>query len=625
MPAPARVVIESVRPQVDGGRYPAKRVIGEEVLVEADVFADGHDQVACLLLWRFQEETEWKAVPMEFRHNDHWAAAFTVERLGRYQYKVRGWVDPFLTWRRDLVKRRDAGQDLSVDFLIGARLIDNLVLKDEKRSAEERYQAAMNADVPPPVPEAVVESDALEVMVDPVKARFSSWYEMFPRSARGDGRHATFDDVVERLPYVQDMGFDVLYFPPIHPIGITARKGKNNAVAAQPGEVGSPWAIGATEGGHKAVLPELGTLEDFRRLVSEAKNRNIDVALDIAFQCSPDHPYVKAHPEWFRARPDGTVQYAENPPKKYQDIYPFDFETAAWRSLWEELKSVFEFWISHDVKIFRVDNPHTKAFPFWEWCIRELKAKHPELIFLSEAFTRPRIMQKLSKIGFTQSYTYFTWRNSKQELVDYFTELAQAESREYFRPNVWPNTPDILHETLQTGGRPAFIVRVVLAATLAASYGVYGPAYELLEHAPREPGSEEYLDSEKYEVKRWDLEHEDSLRELIARLNRVRQDNPALQRDWSLRFHPIDNPQLLVYSKKEEENLVVVAVNLDFHHPQSGFVDLDLQALGLAPHETFEVQDLLSGGRYSWSGSRNYIELNPHQLPAHVFRVVRRG
>jgi starch synthase (maltosyl-transferring) len=625
VPAPARVVIESVRPQVDGGRYPVKRVIGEEVLVEADVFADGHDQVAAELLYKFESERDWKSVAMQFRHNDHWAAAFTVEKLGRYQYKVRGWVDPFVTWRRDLVKRKDAAQDLSVDFLIGSKLVKDAILADPARGSEERYQAAMAAEVPPPAPEAVVESDALEVVVDPVKARFSAWYEMFPRSARGDGRHATFADVVERLPYVQDMGFDVLYFPPIHPIGATARKGKNNAVAARPGDVGSPWAIGAKEGGHKAVLAELGTLEDFRRLVCEAKNRNIDVALDIAFQCSPDHPYVKAHPEWFRARPDGTVQYAENPPKKYQDIYPFDFETAAWRSLWEELKSVFEFWISQDVKIFRVDNPHTKAFPFWEWCIRELKAKHPELIFLSEAFTRPRIMHKLAKIGFTQSYTYFTWRNSKQELVDYFTELTQTESREYFRPSLWPNTPDILHETLQTGGRPAFIVRVVLAATLAANYGLYGPAYELLEHAPREPGSEEYLDSEKYEVKRWELERADSLRELIARLNRVRQDNPALQRDWSLRFHAIDNPQLLVYSKKEEENLIVVAVNLDFQHPQSGFVELDLPALGLAPHETFDVHDLLSGGRYTWNGSRNYIELNPHQLPAHLFKVVRRA
>jgi starch synthase (maltosyl-transferring) len=623
--APARVVIESVRPQVDGGRYPIKRVLGEEVLVEADVFADGHDQVACELLWKFEEEREWHAVAMAFRFNDHWVAPFTVEKLGRYQYKVRGWVDPFLTWRRDLVKRKDAGQDLAMDFLIGARLIENAVLKDEKRSAEERYQAAMGAPVPAPAPETVVESQVLEIVVDPLKARFSSWYEMFPRSARGDGRHASFKDVAARLPYVQEMGFDVLYFPPIHPIGTTARKGKNNAVSASPGEVGSPWAIGAKAGGHKAVLAELGTLEDFRHLVSEAEKRGIDIALDIAFQCSPDHPYVKEHPEWFRARPDGTIQYAENPPKKYQDIYPFDFETPAWQSLWQELKSVFEFWVAQGVTIFRVDNPHTKALSFWEWCIRELKARHPELIFLSEAFTRPRVMHKLAKIGFTQSYTYFTWRNSKSELIEYFTELTQDASREYFRPNVWPNTPDILHETLQRGGRPAFIVRVVLASTLAASYGIYGPAYELLEHVPREPGSEEYLNSEKYEIKRWELERAESLRELIARLNRIRRENPALQRDWSLRFHDIANPQLLVFSKKEDDNVIVVAVNLDFQNPQSGFVELDLASLGLAPNESFEVHDLLSGGRYAWTGSRNYIELNPQQLPAHVFKVVRRA
>jgi starch synthase (maltosyl-transferring) len=626
VPAPARVVIESVRPQVDGGRYPIKRVVGEEVRVEADVFADGHDQVACELLWKYEGEEDWSRTPMEFRFNDHWVAAFTVEKLGRYQYKVRGWVDPFLTWRRDLVKRNDAGQDLSVDFLIGARLVDDAILKDEKRSAEERYQAAMTLEVPAPAPEAVVELEAaLEVVVDPVKARFSSWYEMFPRSARGDGRHGTFADVVERLPYVQDMGFDVLYFPPIHPIGTTARKGKNNVVSPQPGDVGSPWAIGAKEGGHKAILADLGSLQDFRGLVKEAKKRDIDIALDIAFQCSPDHPYVKQHPEWFRARPDGTIQYAENPPKKYQDIYPFDFETAAWQSLWEELKSVFEFWVEQGVTVFRVDNPHTKALAFWEWCIRELKARHPELIFLSEAFTRPRVMHKLAKIGFTQSYTYFTWRNSKQELIEYFTELTQTESREYFRPNLWPNTPDILHETLQHGGRPAFIVRLILAATLAANYGIYGPAFELAEHAPREPGSEEYLHSEKYEIKRWDLERADSLRELIARVNRVRHENPALQRDWGLHFHPIDNPQLLVYSKREGSNVILTAVNLDFQYPQSGFVDLALQQLNIAPHERFEVHDLLSGGRYTWTGARNYIELNPHQLPAHVFKVVRRA
>jgi starch synthase (maltosyl-transferring) len=603
-----------VRPQVDGGRYPVKRAIGDEVRVEADVFADGDDAVQAELLFKFAEEKNWKSIPMEFRYNDHWVASFRVEKLGRYQYTVRGWTDPFLTWRRDLVKRRDAEQDLSVDFLIGAELIDNEVLADETRTPEERYQAAMEIELPQPSDAAVVTFEkTLEVVVDPVRARFSSWYEMFPRSARGDGRHATFRDVIERLDDVEELGFDVLYLPPVHPIGVTARKGKNNAIEAQPGDVGSPWAIGSSEGGHKALHPELGSFEDFHALVGQAKKRGIDIALDIAFQCSPDHPYVREHPEWFRWRPDGAVQYAENPPKKYQDIYPFEFEGPAWKSLWEELKSVFEFWIGHGVKIFRVDNPHTKPFAFWEWAIAELKREHPELILLSEAFTRPRIMHRLAKIGFTQSYTYFTWRNTKSELTEYFTELTQHESREYFRPNVWPNTPDILHETLQTGGRPAFIVRVVLAATLAANYGLYGPAYELQERVPREPGSEEYLNSEKYEIKRWDLERPDSLRHLISRLNHIRNENAALQSDWSLKFHPIDNNQLLVFSKRDGENEILVAVNLDPRFPQSGWVDF----------EPCELHDLLSGGHYTWSGPRNYIELSPHTLPAHVFRVTR--
>jgi starch synthase (maltosyl-transferring) len=591
---PLRVAIESPRPEVDCGRYPVKRVAGEEVLVEADVFADGHDVVVCELLFRFQGEKEWQTTPMKALGNDHWSASFPAEKVGRYEYTIRGWTDPLETWKRDLEKRKAAGQDLSVDLQIGAGL--------NKRT--ERTVTYYDK--------------VLEVVVDPPRARFSSWYEMFPRSARGDGTHGTFRDVIARLPYVAELGFDVLYLPPIHPIGATARKGRNNDVAALQDDVGSPWAIGAKEGGHKAIHPQLGSFEDFDLLVKKAKEHDIDIALDIAFQCSPDHPYVKQHPEWFRWRPDGTVQYAENPPKKYQDIYPFEFETAAWPELYDELKSVFEFWIGHGVKIFRVDNPHTKPFAFWEWVISELKNKHPELIFLAEAFTRPRIMHRLAKAGFTQSYTYFTWRNTKAELVEYFTELSSDPSREYFRPNVWPNTPDILHAALQHGGPPAFMSRAVLAATLSANYGIYGPAYELMEHAPREPGSEEYLFSEKYEIKRWDIDRTDSLRTLIGKLNRIRKENQALQKDWNLRFHEIDNSQLIAYSKQEGDNLILSIVNLDTRHVQSGWVEFGFGG------EEFEVQDLLGGRRYRWQGDKNYVELNPHAHPAHVFLVHRR-
>jgi len=597
--APARVVIESVRPQVDGGRYPVKRVLGEEVEVHADVFADGHDAVSAELLFKHAEEKDWKRVPMEFRYNDHWVASFRVDKLGRYQYTVRGWTDPFLTWKRDLKKRQEAGQDLAIDLQIGSQILGSEIAD---------FDAAMAAELPPPSEDRTASfPGTLEVVVEPVRARFSSWYELFPRSFGG------FRGVIDVLPYVEKLGFNVLYLPPVHPIGTTARKGKNNAVSAKAGDVGSPWAIGAKQGGHKSLNPELGTLEDFKALVKAAAAKNIQIALDVAFQCSPDHPYVKSHPEWFRWRPDGTVQYAENPPKKYQDIYPFEFETEAWKSLWEELASVFEHWIAHGVTIFRVDNPHTKPFEFWEWCIGRIKSKNPEVIFLAEAFTRPRIMHKLAKLGFSQSYTYFTWRNGKQELTEYFTEVSQHESREYFRPNFWPNTPDILHETLQHGGRPAFIVRAVLAATAAANYGIYGPAYELQEHTPREPGSEEYLNSEKYEIRRWDLEREGSLAPLIERLNSIRNQNPALQSDWSLKFHPVDNPHLIAYSKKAGDNEILTVVNLDIHGPQSGMIDFGPGV----------VDDLLSGGRYEWTGPRNYIELSPHKLPAHVFRVAR--
>jgi starch synthase (maltosyl-transferring) len=612
-----------VKPQVDCGRYPVKRALGDQVLVEADVFTDGHDAVVAELLFRRKDSPEWNRTAMTFHGNDHWSASFRVDKLGRYEYTVRAWTDAFLTWQRDLAKRKEAGQDLSVDFLIGGALSCNPVLKDAAQSAEERYRVAMSLKSPPPDGAKVKTYErTLEVIVDPVRARFSTWYELFPRSVRGDGKHASFRDLIGKLDEIEAMGFDVLYLPPVHPIGMTERKGKNNALKAGKDDVGSPWAIGgnagAQEGGHKSLHPQLGTFADFDALVREANQRGIQIALDIAFQCSPDHPYVREHPEWFRQRPDGTVQYAENPPKKYQDIYPFDFETPKWKELWAELKDVFEFWIGHGVKIFRVDNPHTKAFAFWEWCISEIKSAHPETIFLSEAFTRPRVMHKLAKLGFTQSYTYFTWRNTKHELTEYFVELAASETREYFRPNVWPNTPDILHEYLQQGGRPAFIVRAVLAATLAANYGMYGPAFELMEATPREPGSEEYLNSEKYEIKRWEVERADSLRPLITRLNQIRKENPALHSDWSLRFHPTDNDQLLVFSKEEKSNLILVAVNLDPRVQQAGHVDFDR-----APGDAYKLEDLVVSGNYQWSGRRNFIQLNPQTLPAHVFRVTR--
>ena len=644
-----RAVIESVSPQVDGGRFPIKRVLGESVRVQADVFADGHDSVACELLFRPDAEPQWRRAIMAPLGNDRWAASFEVDRLGRWLYRIEAWVDHFETWRRDLVKRRQAGQDLSVELLRGAQMVREtagragddaphllefaVALADAKRPIVERCDLAFDAGLARlmrqhPDPALVARQEpALAVVVDPVKARFSAWYEMFPRSSAAEpGRHGTLRDCEARLRYVAEMGFDVLYLPPVHPIGTHQRKGRNNRQRAEPDDVGSPWAIGARAGGHKAIHPELGTFEDFRSLVARARELGIDVALDLAFQCTPEHPYVTEHPEWFLQRPDGSIQYAENPPKKYQDIYPFHFETDVWPALWLELKSVVQFWIGQGVRIFRVDNPHTKAFGFWEWLIAEIKREHPDVIFLSEAFTRPRVMQRLAKLGFTQSYTYFTWRNGKHELIDYFTELTQTSVREYFRPNLWPNTPDILNEYLQFGGRNGFMVRLVLAATLGASYGIYGPPFELMEHEPREPGSEEYLDSEKYQVRHWDLARPESLSGFIARVNRLRHDNAALHCDATLRFHHVDNDELICYSKHTEDlsNVVLVVVNLDPHHAQTGWLRLDLDALGQDPAQPFQAHDLLTGARFLWHGARNYVALDPARGPAHILLLRRR-
>ena len=644
-----RAIIEDVRPEIDCGRFPIKRVTGEPVHVEADVFTDGHDLVRARLLWRPESARNWRTVEMEPLGNDRWTGSFLVDRLGRYVYTLEAWVDAFRSWARDLKKRVDAGQDVDIDLRIGAALIrdaaarasgsearrlrsaaDSIAAGDD---AEARVRLALDGRLIelverfPDRDHLTTYPKQLEVVVDPPRARFSAWYEMFPRSAARDGRHGTLRDVIDRLDYVAAMGFDTLYLPPIHPIGATKRKGSNNVEEASPDDVGSPWAIGGAEGGHKAIHPALGSFDDLRALVDHAAARAIDLAIDIAFQASPDHPYVEKHRDWFRERPDGTVQYAENPPKKYQDIYPFDFECDDWRALWEELESVFLFWIEHGVRTFRVDNPHTKPFPFWEWVIGRIKARHPETVFLSEAFTRPRIMYRLAKLGFTQSYTYFAWRNEKWELTQYMEELTQTEVVDYFRPSFWPNTPDILTEFLQTGGRPAFMLRLVLAATLTANYGIYGPAYELLEHIPREPGSEEYWNSEKYQIRDWDLDRPDSLRDFIARVNRIRRDNLALHANRSLRFQRIDNEQVVAYTKQDPGdeggigNLILTAVNLDPVHTQSGWIELPLEELGIVPDRPYLLEDLLSGSRYTWSGAWNYIEMNPHVVPAHIFRI----
>jgi starch synthase (maltosyl-transferring) len=464
----------------------------------------------------------------------------------------------------------------------------------------------------------------LTIWVERERARSGAWYELFPRSAALDpGRQGTFADVIARLPDLAELGFDVVYLPPIHPIGHTNRKGPNNAPTATPGDVGSPWAIGSEEGGHTAVHQDLGTIEDFEKLVGAARDHELEVALDLAFQCSPDHPWAREHPEWFQRLPDGSIRFAENPPKRYEDIYPIDFETTAWKELWVALLDVVRFWVDHGVRIFRVDNPHTKPFAFWEWMIAEVHDDNPDVVFLSEAFTRPKVMYRLAKLGFSQSYTYFTWRHSKDELTKYFAELTSPPVADFFRPNVWPNTPDILTAELQSGEPSAFAVRFVLAATLAASYGIYGPAFELCEHVPREPGSEEYRNSEKYEVRTWDLARAEPMRDLIARVNRIRHQHPALLRDDTLRFHGIDNPEMLAYSKRSADgtDVMLTVVSLDRRWPQSGWTDLDLGALGLEPGAPFIVRDLLGDESFEWSGPRNFVELRPGLRPAHVFAV----
>lgn len=643
-----RVVIENINLEVECGRFPIKRIVGEKVVVTADIFADGHDVVSARILFRNQEEEEWREAPLKLVENDRWGGEFVVEEVGMYFYTVEGWIDHFRTWQKDLKMQSDAGQDLKVDMLIGAgyvaealpraskedqkKLMGYAEVLKNKEGGKRAVTLALNGELTelmrkyPDRKYAVTYGRELAVRVDRGKALFSAWYELFPRScAREPDRHGTFQDCERLLPEIARLGFDTLYLSPVHPIGNTNRKGKNNTLEVGSDDVGSPWAIGSEEGGHTAIHPQLGRMEDFERLISRARDCGMEIAMDLAFQCSPDHPYVKAHPQWFRWRPDGTIQYAENPPKKYEDILPLNFENDQWKELWEELRRVVLFWVGKGIRIFRVDNPHTKPFSFWEWLIEEIKKDYPEVIFLAEAFTRPKVMYRLAKLGFTQSYTYFTWRNTKKEFMDYLTELTQTGVKEFLRPNFWPNTPDILPEHLQYGGRPAFMARLILAATLSSNYGIYGLAFELCVRDAL-PGKEEYLNAEKYEIKHWDWDQPGNLKDFIARVNRIRRENPALQTTWNLRFYETDNEYLLFYGKATDDlsNIILVVVNLDPFHTQSGWVRVPIRELGIDPSQPYLVHDLLSDDKYIWQGERNYVQLNPQVLPANILRLRKR-
>ncbi len=734
MPQPPSVVIENVSPLVDGGRYPIKRVTGEDTLVEADIYKGGHDVVSAVLKWRKAGSVKWHETPMTplLRAQDRWHGTFSVFENAIYEYTVEAWGDFFRTWQHDFAVKFEASQpDLNSETLEGAGLLENaaalataarrkadaarlLAIAQEIRGAtpdavnallhrpelealmtmwaDRREACEFLLNLPAPAelvdsgapatspPEGrgkkrggkakakIVEAKSTtspdhhyhpeypRVTVDRKGAGFAAWYEFFPRSAEGwPDRGSTFRDCLARVDDAKAMGFDVIYFPPIHPVGVTARKGRNNSVTCEPGEPGVPYAIGNRHqqcphgGGHKDVAPELGTLADFDWLVGEIAKRGLEVALDFAINCSPDHPYVHEHPGWFYQRPDGTIKYAENPPKKYQDVYPMNFHNPDWRAMWSELASVIEFWCEHGVRIFRVDNPHTKPVSFWQYLITRVQARWPDAVFLSEAFTRPKMMRVLAKAGFTHSYTYFTWRNTKQGLTDYFTELTQTDLAEVMRPNLWPNTPDILPSYLQFGGRPAFIVRAVLATTLSPIYGIYS-GFELGENAGlwkaewnpaadvrhflnlcdwdyKQLAKEEYFDSEKYQFKGRDWNAPGNIKEIITRLNHARRDNRALQQLRNLRFQHADNDLVLCYSKATvaRDNLILVVVNLDVWHPQDAFVSVPLEEFGLAEDETYQVHDLLTDTRYLWTGRRNFVRLDPALHPAHVFRIRRKA
>jgi starch synthase (maltosyl-transferring) len=658
-----RTVVDRVRPSIDAGRFPIKRTIAESVQVSADILADGHDVIAAVLRDRRTINAEdaehaesnnagrWRETAMRLAApgTDEWIASFDVSALGWHEYQVCAWVDRFLTWRRDLQVKAAAGQDVSLELLEGSLLVREAAARAEHNGGDRGDAAWLleHADRltdDTPIADRVAASTDEElaavmrvyadrsrattsatfrVWVDRERARFGSWYEMFPRSAGPDPRRSgTFREAAALLPRIADLGFDVVYLAPIHPIGTSFRKGRNNALTPAPDDPGSPWAIGSPDGGHTAVEPGLGTLDDFEAFRCEAERLGLEVALDLAWQSSPDHPWVAEHPEWFRHRPDGTIKYAENPPKKYQDIYPFDFDSEDWRALWQALLDVTLFWVERGVRIFRVDNPHTKTFGFWEWMIDRVHQQYPDVIFLSEAFTRPKVMRYLAKAGFTQSYTYFTWRNTKQELVEYFTELTTTETREYLRPNLFANTPDILHAYLQRGGRPAFQTRLLLAATLGASYGIYN-GFELCEGRAVSPGSEEYADSEKYQYRKWDWDRPGNIAELVCRVNAIRHQHRALQFDATLRFHATDNDQIIAYSKTSPDgsDRILTIVNLDPHHMQHGHIDVP-DAGG--SDDLFEARDLLDDARYVWRRGLNYVRFDPDIRQGHILWLPTR-
>ncbi len=641
-----RVVIENVYPELDCGKYPVKRVTGEKVKVSADVFADGHNQIRAVLLFKKKQKRKWEEIPMTHISNDRWEAAFTPAGTGLYEYTIKGWIDHFSSWQKSFKLKYEANQEIDTDLQIGALMIKealNIATPKFRKKLTNcidyitgnRYTPAAAAsmvlsdevsaamDVSSDRRDATIYEKVLRVEVERKRALFSSWYEVFPRSTSPvPGKHGTFRDAEKILPLVAKMGFDILYFPPIHPIGISFRKGKDNSPEAKKGEPGSPWAIGSKEGGHKSIHPELGSLDDFRRLVKKAEGYGIEIALDLAYQCSQDHPWVQEHPEWFNWRPDGTVQYAENPPKKYQDVLPLNFENDDWQNMWRELKSIVDYWIEQGVNVFRVDNPHTKSFGFWEWMIAEVKNRHPEVIFLAEAFTRNKLMDRLGKIGFTQSYTYFTWRNSPQEFVEYLNNLTKTERREFYRPNFWPNTPDILPVSLQHKNEAAFITRLVMAATMSSNYGIYGPVFEFMYNVPH-PLREEYIDNEKYEIKHYDWKTMTRMRKLIALINNIRKENPALQTTWNIFFAEVQNDHLLCYGKTDDEkdNKLFVVVNMDTVNTQGSWIKIPLEEMGIPADSDFEMNDLLTGNRFKWNGEWNYVELNPLIFPVHLFRI----